>query len=68
MRARKVTTRVSGFVAGLGAMATIWPATAPQRYPHNSAMEALRSDAVRVGTDMRRVIERENARIKTSQK
>ncbi|HEV7436955.1 MAG TPA: hypothetical protein VGO22_19135 [Pseudorhizobium sp.] len=59
MKTRKVTAHVSSFVAGLGAMAAIWPTTTPMRYPHASTTEALRGDAVRIGSDMRRVIARE---------
>lgn len=56
--------RIAGsFVAGLGAMAAIWPSSAPARYPHRSDMDALRGDAKRVGDDMRRVIRREHERL-----
>lgn len=68
MNARRASARMSGFIAGLGAIATIWPTSAPYRYPHSSSMEALRGDAVRIGSDMRKVIERQNATIKTRKK
>lgn len=59
---------MSSFVASLGALTSLWPATPPQRYPHGSEMEALRGDVIRVGDDMRRVIERERAELQKSQK
>lgn len=58
----------ASFVAGLGALASIWPQGAPARYPHASTIDALRRDGVQIGRDMSRVIERENARLKTKQK
>lgn len=55
-------------VAGLGALASIWPATPPARYPHRSDIDALRSDWVKIGEDMQRVIEHENAQLEASKK
>jgi hypothetical protein len=60
--------RIHSFIAGLGALASIWPATQPIRYPHRSSADALRSDAVRIGQDMRRVIERERAQLEAAKK
>ena len=57
-------TALGSFVAGAGALASIWPAAQPARYPHRSETEALRGDFVRIGTDMRRVIKRQNAQLK----
>lgn len=64
----KLKTHAGSLVAGLGALASIWPSTPPVRYPHRSDVEALRGDAVKIGSDMRVVIERENARVKASKK
>lgn len=56
-------SRLGSFIAGLGALVSLYPPpSAAPRYPHASDMDALRGDAVRVGDDMRRVIEREKAR------
>ena len=60
----KQSKRHTSFVAGLGALVSLWPAGHTYRYPHSSSMGALRSDASRTGDDMRRVIRREHARIK----
>jgi hypothetical protein len=60
----KRKTRVGSFVAGLGALASVWPAaTVVTRYPHRSDLDALRSDGQRIGADMRRVIDRERERV-----
>ena len=60
-------TRLGSLLAGMGALVSIWPpASAPTRYPHRNEGDALRGDAMRIGNDMRRVIESERARIKTS--
>lgn len=62
---RKIlTTRTGSFVAGMGALVSIWPPSTPIPYPKRTEMQALRSDAVRIGDDMRRVIDREHARLK----
>lgn len=63
---KALTTQASSFIAGMGALASIWPASDPLSYPKRTEMQALRSDAVRIGDDMRRVIDRENARLKAS--
>lgn len=55
----------ASFVAGLGAIVSVWPQTSVPRYPHASATDALRADGVQIGRDMTRVIEREHARRKT---
>lgn len=65
MRARQFA---ASFVAGLGALASIWPQGTPTRYPYASAMDALRRDGVQIGRDLSRVIERENARLTTKSK
>lgn len=54
---------VGSFVAGLGTLAAIWPTSAPARYPHRSELDALRSDARKIGDDLRRVINREQQRV-----
>jgi len=64
----KFKAHAGSFVAGLGALASIWPSTPPVRYPHRSDVEALRGDAAKIGVDMRVVIEREHARIQASKK
>ncbi|KFC74533.1 hypothetical protein FG93_01119 [Bosea sp. LC85] len=51
------------FVAGLSTLAAIWPSSAPARYPHRSETDALRSDARKIGNDLRRVISREQERV-----
>lgn len=57
-------SRLGSLIAGMGALASIWPPTsAPLRYPHQSEAEALRGDTYRIGRDMHRVIERERARL-----
>jgi hypothetical protein len=61
-------TRFGSFIAGLGALASIWPAGGPPPYPHRSDAEALREDTVRIGGDMRRVIDREHAQIEEKPK
>ncbi len=59
-------TRLGHFLAGLGALASIWPASAaPARYPHRDEAEALHADGLRIGDDMRAVIEGERARAQT---
>lgn len=57
----------ASFVAGLGALISIWPQGPAPRYPHASATDALRRDGVQIGRDMSRVIERENRRVKAQQ-
>ena len=61
-------TRVGSFVAGLSTLASIWPTVTPAtRAPNRSDLEALRGDGVRIGDDMRRVIERERMRVQASE-
>ncbi len=56
-------TRLGSFLAGLSALSSVWPnATEPMRYPHRDEAEALLGDGLRIGDDMRVVIEREWAR------
>ena len=56
-------TRRSGAWVALDALATLWPTVSePIPYPHRDVAEALRSDVVRIGDDLRGVIEREAAR------
>lgn len=62
--ARRTTARSSSFVAGLGALVSLWPPSQPARYPHRSDLDALRSDAVKIGDDMRRVVDRRHAQLK----
>ena len=67
MPLKERSTRLSGFIAGLGTLVAIWPAgTAPLRYPHRSESDALRGDGQKIGDDMRRVIERERANAKAT--
>jgi hypothetical protein len=62
-------TRVGSFVAGLSTLASIWPAVSPNtRAPSRTDLEALRGDSARIGDDMRRVIDRERARVETAQR
>jgi hypothetical protein len=65
---QRTMTKIGSFVAGLGALVTLWPAGHPLRYPHRSDSDALFRDGVRVGEDMQRVIDREDARLKASSK
>lgn len=56
-------TRLGSLLAGLSALASIWPSsTTPLRYPHRDEAEALLADGLRIGDDMRVVIERERTR------
>ena len=60
-------TRLGTLVAGLGSLVTIWPTVTPAtRPPVRSDLDALRGDTVRIGDDMRRVIERERERAQTA--
>lgn len=55
-------TRLGSFLAGLSALASIWPSSGvPLRYPHRNEAEALFGDGIRIGNDMRVVIERARA-------
>lgn len=65
---RRARQFAASFVAGLGTLASVWPQANVPRYPHASAIDALRTDGQQIGRDMARVIERENARRKTKQK
>lgn len=65
-RQAKVAAR--GLVSGLGALASIWPASPVVRYPHASVMEALRGDFRRIGSDLNDTIEREREGITEEQK
>jgi hypothetical protein len=65
--AARRTTRLGGFLAGLGALVSIWPdVTVPPRESGRSDGEALRADWQRIGNDMRRVIAREHALLETA--
>ncbi|GJE73863.1 MULTISPECIES: hypothetical protein [Methylorubrum] len=55
-------TRLGSFFAGLSALVSVWPASDPARYPHRDEADALLSDGLRIGNDMRVVIEREHIR------
>jgi hypothetical protein len=56
----------TGFVTGVASLTSFaHPASVP-RYPHRSPAEALRSDWSRIGGDMKKVVERENARVEKS--
>jgi len=56
-------TWLGSIVSGLGALALVWPSSGrAMRYPHHDEAEALLGDGLRVGDDMRVVIERERAR------
>lgn len=72
MKGSRLTTaiaaRTGSFVAGVGALVSIWPPSTPPQYPKRTEMQALRSDALRIGDDMRRVIDREYGRLKTSER
>lgn len=59
-------TRLGSFIAGFGALISIWPASQPPRYPHRSEAEALFGDGVRIGDDFRLVLERERANAKAA--
>lgn len=66
--AAKRRTRLGNLIAGVGTLASIWPTvTVATRYPNRTDFEALRSDGEQIGADMRRVIDRERARVQTSQ-
>lgn len=61
--------QAGGLISGFGALASIWPAVTPAtRPPQRSDLEALRGDSLRIGDDMRRVIERERERVEKIQK
>lgn len=48
-------------IAALGSLASFAPSGGRSiQYPHSSECDALRSDWVRIGRDMKTVIEREN--------
>lgn len=60
-------TRLGSVLAGLSALASIWPSPdTPLRYPHRDEADALFADGVRVGDDMRIVIERTRAQAATN--
>lgn len=60
----KRNSRVGSLIAGLGSLAAIWPTvTVATRAPARSDLDALRGDSLRIGADMRRVIERERERV-----
>lgn len=65
---KRTTTRLGSLIAGLGTLASISPSVGIIRYPHRSDAEALRGDAIRIGGDMQRVIDRERALVKASPK
>lgn len=63
----KRKSRVGSLVAGFGSLVAVWPTvTVDTRAPARSDLDALRGDAVRIGDDMRRVIDRERERAKTA--
>lgn len=55
-------TRLGSLFAGLSALVSVWPASGPARYPHRDEGEALLRDGIKIGDDMRVVIERERVR------
>jgi hypothetical protein len=58
----------AGLVTGVASLTSFaHPASVPH-YPHRSSAEALRGDWSRIGGDMKRVVERENARVEKSKK
>lgn len=61
---RSSRSAAASFVAGLGALASIWPTAHTIRYPHASSFDALSRDTMKIGSDMSRVVERENERLK----
>ena len=58
---------VAGLLAGLASLPMLSAEPTPIRPPFRSATEALRSDWLRIGADLQRVISRENARLEKSQ-
>jgi hypothetical protein len=68
MRTDRAKAFGSSFVAGLASLGTF--SHSHQRvYPaHSSVSSALKSDWSRIGRDMERVIDRENARIEKAKK
>ena len=62
-------TRLGSLAAGLGSLASVWPIVTPATsMPSRSDLDALRGDAVRIGDDMRRVVERERQRVETTKR
>lgn len=63
-------TRFAGrFVTGVAGLATLMlPADAPIRYPHRSPADAFAADWKRLGGDLRIVMDRTDARLKTGKK
>jgi hypothetical protein len=63
------TTRLGSFLSGLSELITIAPeAEEPVFYPHRDEADALRSDGIRIGEDLRVVIDRESVRDKTNKR
>lgn len=59
-------SRLGSLAAGLGSLASVWPTVTPATsMPARSDLDALRGDAVKIGDDMRRVVERERLRVET---
>lgn len=58
----------AGIVAGFASLASFPAQSPPIRYPHASDWSALRGDWLRIGQDMRTVVDREHARIEKKSK
>ena len=57
------TTRFSSFLTGLSELISLAPdVEEPTFYPHRDEADALRSDGLRIGEDLRVVIDRERTR------
>lgn len=50
---------LSAFVRGLASFIEVGVHSKPLQYPHKSTASALRGDMVRIGVDMKNVIDRE---------
>jgi hypothetical protein len=61
-------TLAAGVATGVSSLTSFGhPASLPS-YPHASSMDALRSDWVRIGRDMKNVVRRENASVEKKAK
>jgi hypothetical protein len=58
----------AGLVTGVASLTSFAHPVSVPRYPHRSPADALRGDWSRIGRDMQRVVEQENANIEKNKK